>query len=419
MLERVRSGDDGRGAGGGQRALNGATKHHDTRKVLAGVVVFLRLVAVPPIVVAIATGVRTGGYTVPWLAVLVYLVLFAWGAVFVVVVLRRGAVADWVVNTDVAVVAACIGLIAAAVHPEYFTKVDGSDLEAAMQLTAVTVAMNSRIRRTVLACLILAGAHIAAETPSMIADHTDIGSTITDILWLAGAALVSGLISYRLLASDDRTEAANREVVELQEQAAEARVRSQERVRYLREQIRRYRALHDGPLSILTAIATGGLDHHDEEVRRQCAVSANLLRGLISDDPMSTLTDLSIALTKAGSDYAVHGLRVHYQFSALPADLPVAVVEALSGASREALNNIAAHAGTDRAWLTARADGGAEGRTVTVIVVDQGKGFDPAVTRFGRGLSDSITGRLADVGGEATVDSMPGQGTRVELRWQP
>jgi signal transduction histidine kinase len=252
----------------------------------------------------------------------------------------------------------------------------------------------------------------------MIAFRADIGATITDILWLAGAALVSHLIASRLLAADDRAEEANREVSELHTQAAEARARSQERVRYLREQIRRYRALHDGPLSILTAIASGGLDHHDEEVRRQCAVSANLLRGLISDDPMSTLTDLSIALTKAGSDYAVHGLRVHYQFSDLPADLPPAVVEALSGASREALNNIAAHAGTDRAWLTARADGGVNGHAVTVTIVDQGKGFDPAKTQHGRGLSSSITGRMADVGGDAAVDSMLGQGTRVELRWQ-
>jgi len=36
---------------------------------------------------------------------------------------------------------------------------------------------------------------------------------------------------------------------------------------------------------------------------------------LISDDPMSTLTNLSIALTKAGNDYAVHHLRVNYSSS--------------------------------------------------------------------------------------------------------
>jgi signal transduction histidine kinase len=250
----------------------------------------------------------------------------------------------------------------------------------------------------------------------MLAIHSDIASTVSDLSWLAGAAAVSYAIASRLLAAETKTEDAAQEVAELHAQAAEARARSQERMRYLREQIHRYRALHDGPLSILTAIAAGGLDHHDDEVRRQCAVNANLLRGLISDDPMSTLTNLSIALTKAGNDYAVHQLRVNYQFFGLPEDLPHAVVDALTGASREALNNIAAHAGTDKAWLTARA-GGDNGTAVTVTVVDQGKGFDPATTLPGRGLSDSITGRMADVGGVAAVDSMPGQGTRVELRW--
>ena len=377
--------------------------------------VFLRLVAVPPIAVAIASGVRSHAYVVPWLAVLVYVVVLGWSAAFVVVVLRTGEVPRWSVLSDLCVTTAGILLIAAAVHPAFFNQVDGADLEAPMEVTAVVVALNSRVRTIVVACLVLSAAHVVAETPEMMADHTDIGSTITDLLWVAGASLVAGLISYRLRAADDRTDQANREVVELQAQAAEARARSQERVRYLREQIRRYRALHDGPLSILTAIASGGLDHHDEEVRRQAAVSANLLRGLISDDPMSTLTDLSIALTKAGSDYAVHRLRVHYQFSELPGDLPANVVEALSGASREALNNVAAHAGTDRVFLTARAD---DAGGVTVTIVDQGKGFDPATTPTGRGLADSITGRMADVGGEAVVDSMPGQGTRVELRWR-
>jgi signal transduction histidine kinase len=414
----VQSAHDDVVVGAGQRALDGASRYHDTRRLLAGVVVFLRLVSIPPQVVAVAAGIRTSAYTVPWLAVLVYLAIFAWQAAFVLIVWRRGIVPGWVVITDVAVVSVCMLLIAQAVHPTFFRGVDGSDFEYTMEVTAVIVGMNSRLRRTVLACTVMCLAHGVAEIPDMVLERGDIPSTIADFMWVAGAALMAVLISSRLLAADKQADEATRQVAELHAQAAEARARSQERVRYLREQIKRYRALHDGPLSILTAIAAGGLDHRDEEVRRQCAVSANLLRGLISDDPLSTLTDLSIALTKAGSAHAIHGLRVHYQFSDLPADLPAGVVEALSGASREALNNIAAHAGTDRAWLTARADGGPNGHGVTVTIVDQGKGFDPATTPPGRGLPDSITGRMTDVGGEAVVDSMPGQGTRVELRWQ-
>jgi signal transduction histidine kinase len=413
----VQSEPDGIAVGDGRRALDGATKNHDTRRVLAGVVVSLRVVAVPPLAVAIATGVRIDAYTVPWLAVLTYLVLAGWGAVFVAVVLRRGAVPGWAVVTDVAVVACCVLAISPAVHPTFFIRADNSDLEPAIVVTAVMLGMNARPRLVAAGCLALAAAHVVAELPAMIAIHSNVASTVGDLCWLAGAAFVSAAISQRLLAADSRTDEATRQVAELHAQAAEARARGQERLRYLREQIRRYRALHDGPLSILTAIASGGLDHHDDEVRRQCAVNANLLRGLISDDPMSTLSNLSIALTKAGNDYAVHHLRVNYQFFDLPADLPHEVVDALTGASREALNNIAAHAGTDRAWLTARAGGDTNGAAVTVTVVDQGSGFDPANTPPGRGLTGSITGRMADVGGASAVDSMPGQGTRVELWW--
>lgn len=377
--------------------------------------VSLQFVAVPPQVVAIATGVRIGVYTVHWLALTTYLVQAAWKVVFVIVVLRRGRVPGWVLAVNVAVVASGMLAVAAAVHPSFFVRVDDSDLEPALMVGAVALGMNARLRPMIVGCVVMAAAHAVAEIPTTTTTHSDLASTVTDICWMSGAAVVSYAIARRLLAAEARTEEATRQVAELHGQAAEARARSQERVRYLKEQIRRYRALHDGPLSILTAIASGGLDHHDDEVRRQCAVNANLLRGLISDDPMSTLTNLSIALTKAGNDYAVHRLRVNYQFFDLPADLPSEVVEALTGASREALNNIATHAGTDRAWLTARAGG--DTAAVTVTVVDQGSGFDPATVRQGRGLPDSITGRMTDVGGVAVVDSMPGQGTRVELRW--
>jgi signal transduction histidine kinase len=412
----VQSEHDGIAVGDGQRALDGATKYHDTRQVLAGVMVFLRVVSVPPIAIAIASGSRSGSYTVPWLAFVTYLLLTAWLCVFVLIVLRRREIPGRVALVDTAVVSVCMLLVSRAVRPQFFSDVDSSDLEAAMQVSAVIVAMNLRTRRAVIACAVLSLAHVVAEIPSMTLDHGDIVSTITDLCWVAGAALVAGAVSRRLLAADARADDANRQVAALHAQAAEAKARSQERLRYLREQIKRHRALHDGPLSLLTAISSGGLDHQDEEVRRQCAVSANLLRGLISADPLSTLTDLSIALTKAGNDHAVQGLRVQYQFSDLPADLPPTVVDAFGGASNEALNNIARHAGTDKVFLTARSVD--NGSAVTVTIVDQGSGFDPSVTRHGRGLSDSITGRMADVGGSAAVDSMPGQGTRVELRWQ-
>ncbi len=71
------------------------------------------------------------------------------------------------------------------------------------------------------------------------------------------------------------------------------------------------------------------------------------------------------------------------------------------------------HACAGDAWLTAAQEDG----KVVVRVVDRGAGFAQASMSAGNGISDSILGRMRDVGGEASVESAPGQGTTVELRW--
>jgi signal transduction histidine kinase len=58
---------------------------------------------------------------------------------------------------------------------------------------------------------------------------------------------------------------------------------------------------------------------------------------------------------------------------------------------------------------------------VVVIVRDRGSGFDLAagVTASGpggRGIPDSILGRVRRQGGTATIRTTPGAGTEVELR---
>ena len=52
-----------------------------------------------------------------------------------------------------------------------------------------------------------------------------------------------------------------------------------------------------------------------------------------------------------------------------------------------------------------------------VYVRDRGRGFDPdAVAPDRRGLAESIRGRMERVGGTATITTMPGEGTEVELQ---
>jgi signal transduction histidine kinase len=55
---------------------------------------------------------------------------------------------------------------------------------------------------------------------------------------------------------------------------------------------------------------------------------------------------------------------------------------------------------------------------VNVVVVDQGRGFDPASVHSGIGLAQSVVARVRAVGGEVRITSEPGSGTIVEL-WAP
>ena len=50
-----------------------------------------------------------------------------------------------------------------------------------------------------------------------------------------------------------------------------------------------------------------------------------------------------------------------------------------------------------------------------VSVHDDGCGFDPATTPEGVGLSRSLRGRIAEVGGRVELTSSPGNGTEVRI----
>ncbi|MFD7281777.1 sensor histidine kinase [Streptomyces sp. NPDC059862] len=81
---------------------------------------------------------------------------------------------------------------------------------------------------------------------------------------------------------------------------------------------------------------------------------------------------------------------------------------------REAVTNVARHAGVREAELRAWA----EENGAVVELSDAGRGFDPqSVPARRRGINGSIIGRMHAVGGSATVYSHPGTGTRVQWRW--
>jgi histidine kinase/DNA gyrase B/HSP90-like ATPase len=384
------------------------------RGIVAAVVVLFRLATLAMVAVSIAGGVDIRAYTRVPLAVAVYAVLFAWSAVLITLVLRREAVSGWVLVVDVAVTAAGLLVLPLAVSNQLFDTLANPYLEPVTVSVAVAVALVSASpRATAAGCATLAAAYVVGQV-QLLERGADVGSLANIIGWQAGAAICCLVFIRRLRRVVHHLAIATQQVITARERLAAQRAHTEERTRHFTEQLRRYRALHDGPLRILTAIAgPGPAAHPDPVVRRQCAVSVNVLRGAAPDDPGGTLTDLSLALMEAGGDSAALGLRVEYHFANLPDALPSGVVDALYRASAEALSNVAAHAGTTRARLTAMAGGG----TVTVAIVDQGKGFDPATTELGYGIQHSIIERMTEIGGTATVDSHPGEGTRIDLRW--
>jgi hypothetical protein len=84
--------------------------------------------------------------------------------------------------------------------------------------------------------------------------------------------------------------------------------------------------------------------------------------------------------------------------------------QAVTAAVREALTNADRHAHGASITVTTR------GQSVTVK--DDGVGFVQDKTPAGRGITESIIGRLRRIGGTAHVWSAPGRGTLVTLSWK-
>ena len=101
-------------------------------------------------------------------------------------------------------------------------------------------------------------------------------------------------------------------------------------------------------------------------------------------------------------------------------EIPSEVAQAITEATLEAVRNSLRHASNEGAPVARTVTLTSDTRGVTIEVNDNGCGFDPTVAGRGRhGVSGSIVTRMQDVDGHATVDSAPGEGTCITLRWCP
>jgi signal transduction histidine kinase len=99
--------------------------------------------------------------------------------------------------------------------------------------------------------------------------------------------------------------------------------------------------------------------------------------------------------------------------------LPSSVAEVLFSAAMQALVNSVQHAGSGPSvarWLVVR---GLSPQGLEIEVGDTGAGFVPdEVAQERLGLRVSIIERVSQAGGEVEIDSSPGDGTVVTVRWR-
>lgn len=95
-----------------------------------------------------------------------------------------------------------------------------------------------------------------------------------------------------------------------------------------------------------------------------------------------------------------------------PEELPEVLRVELGRIVQEALANVRRHSGARRVRVVLEGD--PEGG-ILMEVEDDGRGFEPSTVREGVGLS-AMRERAREIGGELTVESSAGEGTRVRFR---
>jgi signal transduction histidine kinase len=173
--------------------------------------------------------------------------------------------------------------------------------------------------------------------------------------------------------------------------------------------------LHDTLLQQLEFIAAGGYSDVADpaELMRVAAGAATELRAYVESSPHGGEGSIVERLRGVIADeqlLASHEVRL--VFGDVDGTVEGPEAADIVAATREALTNVRKHARATQAVVACHVDMG----VATVVIQDDGIGFDPARTERGTGLRESIVGRMARSGGVAIVDSHPGSGTRITLK---
>ncbi|MDO5286391.1 MAG: ATP-binding protein [Actinomycetia bacterium] len=271
-------------------------------------------------------------------------------------------------------------------------------------------------RQTAVVLAGLALTYVAGAIATLVIGPVVLSGLATELVSLVGVPVLTRLVVPPWLAASATQARATAELELATQQVKAAEARELERAK-------QYRTLHDTVLSTLSALSRGSLDPQQHDIRRRIAADADYLRGLIATTDSAAGMYLVGEIARLTREQAPSGLRVHPHIADVPDVVPSEVVRAVSDSVREALNNVVKHSGTQECWVTVvgatpEHPVDVDGRTrLMVTVTDRGKGFDPSVPARGLGVKGSIVARMSEAGGVAEIDSEPGQGTTVELRW--
>jgi signal transduction histidine kinase len=183
-----------------------------------------------------------------------------------------------------------------------------------------------------------------------------------------------------------------------------------------RERERLARDIHDSVLQVLAMVQRRGAEAGG------AAAELGRLAGQ-QEAALRSLAGTGAAVSPSG-DVDLRALVLPIQSDQVTVSAPAQSVRLeeeaareLTAAIRAALDNVRRHCGERaRAWVLVEDEPG----LVTVTVRDDGPGIAEGrlaeAAAAGRlGVSHSICGRLRDLGGGATIRSVPGEGTEVEL----
>ncbi|MFF1821139.1 MacS family sensor histidine kinase [Kribbella sp. NPDC058245] len=183
------------------------------------------------------------------------------------------------------------------------------------------------------------------------------------------------------------------------------------------ERLRLSRSIHDGVLQVLAQVQRRGhaIGGEAVELAELAAEQEVALRTLMSSRPAAVgggRIDLCAQLLPLATT------KIDVVVPAVPVLLPSTAADELVAAVKEALSNVHKHAGAEaRTWVVVEDLDDA----VLVSIRDDGLGTTPAQLEQARtdghlGVSQSIRGRITDLGGTATVRTAPGEGTEWELK---